>query len=203
MKLKGSKATDLLKKIAVDVRWCDSCSVPVTSLDTCGVCGSRTRKVKAVPPADIRPAFSRDLRDLRELLEASYGAKIAEKLLPQRSIVLLNKIDQIHKENIFYSIDFKNIKIPKNKKNIDIDLYLKKAKRENEKKNYIEAIDNYLQVIEFEQYSSENIKEKIFEAYLNLGNIYYNLRSTAEAYHCYGKCIYSNGVNNEIYEAAN
>ncbi|RLA79185.1 MAG: hypothetical protein DRG78_13425, partial [Epsilonproteobacteria bacterium] len=57
-------------------------------------------------------------------------------------------------------------------------------------------------VIEFEQYSSENIKEKIFEAYLNLGNIYYNLRSTAEAYHCYGKCIYSNGVNNEIYEAA-
>ena len=93
MKLKGSKATDLLKKIAVDVRWCDSCSVPVTSLDTCGVCGSRTRKVKAVPPADIRPAFSRDLRDLRELLEASYGAKIAEKLLPQRSIVLLNKIE--------------------------------------------------------------------------------------------------------------
>lgn len=93
MRLKGRKATEFLREISVDLKWCDRCCVPIVRSSTCGICGEQTREVVAVAPKDIRPAFDEDLKEIKNVLIEEYGEKISEKLLPSRSLVLLNKVE--------------------------------------------------------------------------------------------------------------
>jgi len=55
------------------LRWCDPCRLPVLSQQRCGTCGGVTRPVPMTPPGDVRPAFSGDIRVIRETLERQHG----------------------------------------------------------------------------------------------------------------------------------
>ncbi len=94
-RIKGIEATKLFKSIQPDLRWCDECSIPVLYYEKCPLCGNRTRKVKTVPPGDVRPAFEKDIEKTRQAIEYSVGRKAVEKLVPNNVIVLLNKVQAI------------------------------------------------------------------------------------------------------------
>ncbi len=93
MRIKGKKATEFLKEISVNLKWCDRCCVPVLRASVCTICGERAREVIAVAPKDVRPAFEKDLKKIKSLLVKEYGGRIAERLLPGRSLILLNKVE--------------------------------------------------------------------------------------------------------------
>ncbi len=89
---KGFEATRIFRRIVCDLRWCDECNVPVVSSDKCGLCGAKTRKVRVVPPGDVRPAFEFDVDIVREAVRSCLGRKAVEKLVPSTSFILLNKV---------------------------------------------------------------------------------------------------------------
>ena len=118
----------------------------------------------------------------------------------------LDKIKATYEENIFYKIDANNIKVLKSKSNINLEELSISAQKETNKGSFSKAIKNYLQIIEYERYIKLNNKldslKEILLAYLNLGNLFYNQINIAEAYHCYGKCVYSSSIENDLYETA-
>ncbi len=94
-KVKGLRATRIFAAIASDVRWCDNCGIPILSQNRCRCCGSRTRKVKLVPPGDVRIAFDYDIELLRRTIEKCIGRRAVAKLVPDNSFVLLNKVQGV------------------------------------------------------------------------------------------------------------
>ncbi len=74
------------------LRWCDSCNLPLLERKDCPLCGESTREVEVTPPADVRPAFDRDLELIRLTADEQFGEGCGEALLPSGRVVLLNKV---------------------------------------------------------------------------------------------------------------
>ncbi|MFA7562935.1 MAG: PUA domain-containing protein, partial [Methanoculleus sp.] len=70
----------------IQLRWCDSCHVPVLS-GVCA-CGTSTRPVAVTPPGDARPAFPDDITRVNHIFHEHFGAP----LIPEGHIALLNKV---------------------------------------------------------------------------------------------------------------
>lgn len=77
------------------LRWCDRCNVPILEQATCGLCSGKTREVRLTPPGDARPAFERDIRRIRALIDRQYGEGTGIRGIPHGHIVLLNKAPDI------------------------------------------------------------------------------------------------------------
>ncbi len=88
----GVAATRLFRSIMKEVRWCPSCGVPVIGSRRCPRCGGETFPVRLAPPGDVRPAFPRDAEMVRELVRLYVGRRAVSKLVPEGSLVLLNKV---------------------------------------------------------------------------------------------------------------
>lgn len=79
----------------IHLRWCDRCGVPILEQRSCGACGAPTREVGLTPPGDARPAFERDVLEIRRLIDSQFGEGTGERALPPGRIVLLNKAPDI------------------------------------------------------------------------------------------------------------
>ena len=84
--------TVFLGKLAL--YWCHSCNLPVLG-KKCSICSSQTAKVKHTPPGDVRPAFGPDLKPIRKLIDKQFGDGCGEHLIPNRNIVLFNRIPHV------------------------------------------------------------------------------------------------------------
>ena len=73
------------------LRWCSRCSLPILEDAVCTVCGSETKEVEITPPGDVRPAFPHDIELIKRLTDEQFGIGTGDALLPDGSIVLLNK----------------------------------------------------------------------------------------------------------------
>ena len=75
------------------VYWCPRCNVPVLD-EKCGKCGGFTVVVKVTPPGDVRPAFPKDVEDLRKTLYDYFlDWEVVDYFVPEGKFVLLNKIE--------------------------------------------------------------------------------------------------------------
>ncbi len=74
------------------LRWCDDCNLPLLERRGCPVCGTDTREVEVTPPADVRPAFERDILQVREVVDQQFGEGSGLALIPDGRVVLLNKV---------------------------------------------------------------------------------------------------------------
>jgi len=84
---------EIFKRIMPRVYWCPHCNVPVLD-EKCSRCNGFTIIVRVTPPGDIRPAFPKDVHDLRETLyEYFKDWKVVDYLLPEGKFILLNKIE--------------------------------------------------------------------------------------------------------------
>jgi len=115
-------------------------------------------------------------------------------------------IQNVYKENILYDLKYDVFQTPKLKKTLNLSKKILETNLLYKKKNYNKAIPKYLEILEYEQlvkatYTQE-MQYSIYTAYLNLGNIFYAQRNISEAYHCYGKCLYSLHTPKNIYETA-
>jgi phosphoadenosine phosphosulfate reductase len=79
----------------IHLRWCHTCDVLVLEQGACSVCGSKTATVKLTPPGDARPAFPKDIKRIRALIDEQFGHGLGKLVIPDRRIVLLNKAPDI------------------------------------------------------------------------------------------------------------
>lgn len=73
------------------LRWCYACNLPILESETCSVCGGKTKEMELTPPADARPAFDHDIRNIRSLVDSTFGEGAGRELLPDGHIVILSK----------------------------------------------------------------------------------------------------------------
>jgi phosphoadenosine phosphosulfate reductase len=73
------------------LRWCLNCNLPVLEASHCGHCSGETQPVELTPPGDVRPAFECDLALARKIVDSQFGEGCGAKLIPEDTIVLLNK----------------------------------------------------------------------------------------------------------------
>jgi len=73
------------------LRWCSFCDLPILEETVCPVCNNGTKEVEITPPGDVRPAFPYDIEMIKELADTQYGNGSGDALLPDGSVVLLNK----------------------------------------------------------------------------------------------------------------
>jgi len=85
------------------LRWCDACNLPILEWKQCGRCGGRTRKVPITPPGDIRPAFQFDVEMIRNVAEKQFGNGAGQLLLPEGSLVVLNKAPDVDRMDEFFA----------------------------------------------------------------------------------------------------
>ncbi len=71
----------------IQLRWCDTCHVPVLD-EACGSCGGATRAVPVTPPGDARPAFPADVA----LVNRIYSDHFGKPLVPEGMLALMNKV---------------------------------------------------------------------------------------------------------------
>jgi len=89
---RGLEATRVFASVAPRIYWCSSCGVPLLRA-RCPKCGGRGRPVDASLPRDVRPAYPRDVEELRRAIERSYGGRVASRLAPYLDgVYLLNRI---------------------------------------------------------------------------------------------------------------
>lgn len=84
--------------ISLKVNWCLNCNVPVIEEDICDKCGLHTFPLKLTAPADVRPAFQYDIKQMRDLLRKEMGLDSERELdilLPRNQVILLNKIPHL------------------------------------------------------------------------------------------------------------
>jgi phosphoadenosine phosphosulfate reductase len=74
------------------LKWCPQDNIPVLKKKICPNCGHNTFEMKISPPGDVRPAFSKDLALIRDALDKNFGRGIGQSLIPEDSIVLINKV---------------------------------------------------------------------------------------------------------------
>ncbi len=79
----------------IHLRWCHSCDVPVLEQSECSACGSKTVPVKLTPPGDARPAFPKDIKRIRALVDKQFGDGLGKLVIPDRRMALLNKAPDI------------------------------------------------------------------------------------------------------------
>jgi len=79
------------------LRWCLNCNIPVVEQDTCELCKSQTVEVPVTPPGDIKPAFPREIRMFRKIVDAQFGEGCGRALFPQKKIVVLNPVPSVDK----------------------------------------------------------------------------------------------------------
>src|SRR6056297_2711497 len=78
-----------------DVRlyWCPNCNLPLLKPIKCGICGKKDYfQINLTPPADVRPAFKKDIQILCKTIDRQYGPNISEKLLENNPAILFNRI---------------------------------------------------------------------------------------------------------------
>ena len=73
------------------LRWCFTCCSPVLEDTVCSMCGSVTEEVEVTPPGDVRPAFPHDIEMIKKITDGQFGPGSGDALIPDGSIVLLNK----------------------------------------------------------------------------------------------------------------
>jgi phosphoadenosine phosphosulfate reductase len=83
------------------LRWCNNCNVPVLESKKCGTCQGETKEVRLTPPGDIRPAFSHDLKLIREVIDSQFGKGCGHKIIPDDKIVILNKAPSLDRMDEF------------------------------------------------------------------------------------------------------
>jgi len=84
---------EIFRKVMPELYWCPRCNVPVFD-ENCGKCNGFTIKVRVTPPGDVRPAFKKDIEDLRKTLYDYFTDwNIVDFMLPRNKFVLLNKIE--------------------------------------------------------------------------------------------------------------
>jgi phosphoadenosine phosphosulfate reductase len=83
------------------LRWCEICNLPVLESKKCGKCKGETNEVKLTPPGDIRPAFTHDLKLIREVIDSQFGKGCGEKIVPNDKIVILNKTPSLDRMDEF------------------------------------------------------------------------------------------------------
>ncbi|MHA1267217.1 MAG: phosphoadenosine phosphosulfate reductase domain-containing protein [Candidatus Helarchaeota archaeon] len=71
--------------------WCEKCNIPIFELNVCPLCNSKLKRLQITPPYETKPAFDKDLKLIREVIDLQYGAGVGEQLIPSKKIVLLNK----------------------------------------------------------------------------------------------------------------
>jgi phosphoadenosine phosphosulfate reductase len=76
----------------VSLFWCHTCHVPLLDNIPCALCHNKGKKVAVSPPGDIRPAFSKDISILRDVINRTYGSPVGDVLFASHHIVLLNRI---------------------------------------------------------------------------------------------------------------
>ena len=74
------------------LRWCRACNLPIMESKDCPICGARTDEVALTPPADSRPAFDRDIENIRSVIDATYGEGTGKAVVPDGHVVILNKV---------------------------------------------------------------------------------------------------------------
>ncbi|RLE88824.1 MAG: phosphoadenosine phosphosulfate reductase [Thermoprotei archaeon] len=84
----GTRKFRVLERVSAKLYWCEQCNLPLLTRH-CGICGGEGRPLRLTPPADARPAFGVEYRQLWELIEEETGVR---GLYPKRKVVLLNKI---------------------------------------------------------------------------------------------------------------
>lgn len=77
------------------LKWCYSCNLPILESRSCQICGSETKEIELTPPADARPAFEHDIKQVRDLVDKDFGEGAGEALLPEGHIVLMSKAPAI------------------------------------------------------------------------------------------------------------
>lgn len=87
---RGSRKAPYLGKIRLN--WCPTDQIPILEKSKCPSCGSKTFRIEITPPGDVRPAFEKELKRFREIVDADYGLGLGHLLLPENKIYLLNKI---------------------------------------------------------------------------------------------------------------
>ncbi len=70
--------------------WCRNCNMAVVSSNKCPRCGSKAEEVKASNPADLRPAFKKETKLIRNLVDEKYGRGCGHDLIPDDRTVILN-----------------------------------------------------------------------------------------------------------------
>ncbi len=75
------------------IYWSVDLGTPVFEKDTKKY--GRLKKIKLVPPGDIRPAFKRDVEALYVVIKEQYSKPYAERVFSKSPIVLLNRVQAI------------------------------------------------------------------------------------------------------------
>ncbi len=79
----------------MSLRWCDHCDLPILEKKECQLCSGPTRKVDYTPPGDVRPAFERDVRQIRNIIAEQFGKDASESIFAEDSLVLLNGVPSL------------------------------------------------------------------------------------------------------------
>jgi len=81
----------------VHLDWCDECNLPLIEEGTCNVCGKKSRDVDITPPGDVRPAFEKDIENIRKTIDKQWGEGYSYEVIPENKLVILNGIPYIDK----------------------------------------------------------------------------------------------------------
>ncbi len=92
-RITGIKATKLFKSIMPAVYWCEDLGVPLFGASR--VSQYKLRRIRMVPPGDLRPAFKRDKEVLEKIIEETLGRDVSKRFFSKDSLVLLNKVQAI------------------------------------------------------------------------------------------------------------
>ena len=79
----------------ITLHWCPHCDLPLVEKAPCGICGGAPKAVALTPPGDARPAFPFDIDMARALANAQFGPGAGQGLLPEGTIVMLNRIPDL------------------------------------------------------------------------------------------------------------
>lgn len=92
-RVKGREATRLFQSIVPRIYWAVELGVPVFQPNE--RLYGRLYRLKLVPPGDVRPAFTRDIRLLYSIVERDYGRGFADRLFGSEPFILLNKVQGV------------------------------------------------------------------------------------------------------------
>jgi len=93
-RIKGVAATRIFKSIQASLWWCTNCDIPLVS-EYCSRCGSAGKRLRVVPPGDVRPMFEYEHRLFVDSVSKIYGRRFVRSLGLDRGLVVLNRIQGV------------------------------------------------------------------------------------------------------------
>ncbi len=88
-----TRTKKLFAELLPIIYWSVDLGTPVFVKDTEKY--GRLKKIKLVPPGDVRPAFTRDVENLYIMIKEQYSKPYAERLFSKNPLVLLNRVQAI------------------------------------------------------------------------------------------------------------